>query len=114
MAVYGGVSFEVEIPTKDRPDWYAEPIFSEQAIPGSNVSNVQFMGRKSPRIKVKVYITSDAGWTTLKSFKNDGVARSLTSFMGASFSNVYLLDVKGIRRDFVEIWEGEAEFLQGS
>lgn len=114
MAVYGSVTFDVEIAGKIRPDWHAIPIIAEQDIPYSNVSDVQFGGLRSARIKVRVHITSDASWNTLKSYKGDGVGRSLTSFMGASFSNIKLIDVQGTRSDFEQVWDGEAEFLQGT
>lgn len=113
MAVFGAVTFDVEISTKMRPDWESKANIAEQSIPYSNVSNVQFGGRDNARIKVKVHLTSDAGWATFKSYKGDGIARSLTSFMGASFSNIYLTDLKGQRVDFEARWEGEAEFMQG-
>lgn len=113
MAVtYGTTTFEVEIASKMRPDWNEESGVVKQHIPYSNTDNIQFMGRGSKEITVRVYVTSDTHWATLKTYKGDGVARTLAGFLGGSFSSVYLKEISGERSDFAQQWEGTAVFLR--
>lgn len=117
MASYRGQVFGVEVTDGSGlvPRWERAPNVVRTHIPGAGADRVQVLGRGNPRVRLRLYVTSDAVYAALEAMVADGLTGLLADPFGdgADFTAVALVDLaRPVRRGWAAEWEAEAEFEQ--